>query len=123
MTQSIHTEQSPLDIHLWTDIPLPELGPVEPVLWKEIEAGLDGVMLATGGVWLECIPHAAEAYKGLFTADGLKSARKSSEGVSLIIDIISKTPGLVHIQYQRTGERQRPTQVSVFEITAHNRDS
>ena len=32
----------PLDIHLWTDVPLPELGPVEPVLWGELEAGLDG---------------------------------------------------------------------------------
>ena len=39
----------PLDIHLWTDVPLPELGPVEPVLWGELEGGLDGLMLATGG--------------------------------------------------------------------------
>ena len=40
----------PLDIHLWTDVPVPELGPVEPVLWSELEAGLDGLMLAAGGV-------------------------------------------------------------------------
>ena len=45
----------PLDIHLWTDVPVPELGPVEPVLWSELEAGLDGLMLATGGVWLESV--------------------------------------------------------------------
>ena len=54
----------PLDIHLWTDVPLPELGPVEPVLWGELEAGLDGLMLATGGVWLENVTDAAKAYEG-----------------------------------------------------------
>ena len=53
----------PLDIHLWTDVPLPELGPVEPVLWGELEAGLDGLMLATGGLWLENVTHAAKAYE------------------------------------------------------------
>ena len=53
----------PLDIHLWTDVPLPELGPVEPVLWDEVETGLDGLMLATGGVWLENVTHAAKAYE------------------------------------------------------------
>jgi hypothetical protein len=67
----------PLDIHLWTDVPLPALGPVEPVLWDEVETDLDGLMLAAGGVWLENIPHAVEAYKGLFTLDGLKQARIS----------------------------------------------
>ena len=43
----------PLDIHLWTDVPVPELGPVEPVLWSELEAGLDGLMLAAEGVLAE----------------------------------------------------------------------
>lgn len=66
----------PLDIHLWTDVPLPELGPVEPVLWAELEAGLDGLMLATGGVWLQNATDAATAYKELFTANTLKQARK-----------------------------------------------
>ena len=27
----------PLDLHLWTDVPLPELGPVEPQLWDDVE--------------------------------------------------------------------------------------
>ena len=71
----------PLDIHLWTDVPVPELGPVEPVLWSELEAGLDGLMLASGGVWLETIRDAVQAYKGLFTVEGLKSAARSSVGV------------------------------------------
>jgi hypothetical protein len=75
----------PLDIHLWTDVPLPELGPAEPVLWAELEGGLDALMMATGGVWLESIPHAAKAYPELFTAETLKKARhraraRSDEG-------------------------------------------
>ena len=45
----------PLDIHLWTDVPLPALGPVAPALWDEVATDLDGVMLASGGVWLENI--------------------------------------------------------------------
>jgi hypothetical protein len=43
----------PLDLHLWTDVPVPELGPVEPTLWSELEGGLDGLMLATKGCWLQ----------------------------------------------------------------------
>ena len=84
----LRTELSPLDLHLWSDLPVPELGPVEPVLWAEVDAGLDGLMLATGGVWLESIPDAAKVYEGLSTVNGLKSARtrslNGSEGVSLI---------------------------------------
>src|SRR5262245_971896 len=26
------------DLHLWTDVPVPALGAVEPVLWDELEA-------------------------------------------------------------------------------------
>src|SRR5262249_37361642 len=40
-------EGEPLDLHLWTDVPVPELGPVVPVLRNELEGGLDGLMLAT----------------------------------------------------------------------------
>jgi hypothetical protein len=87
---------------------LPELGLVEPVLWSEVDAGLDGLMLATGGVWLECIPDAVRAYPGLFTADDLKSARKTREGVSLISIPLSKTPCLILIRYQRRYPRAWP---------------
>jgi hypothetical protein len=101
-------EGEPLDLHLWTDVPVPELGPVEPVLWEDVAADLDGVMLATGGVLLESAADAAQAYKGLFTVEGLRSARKSSDGVPLIGTSISKTP-LLLVRYQKTGQRQRPT--------------
>jgi hypothetical protein len=67
---------APLDLHLWTDVPVPELGPVEPVLWNELEAPLDWLMLATAGVWLNNIADAARAFKGLFTADALEKARE-----------------------------------------------
>ena len=101
-------------IHLWTDVPVPELGPVEPVLWDELDAGLDGLMLATGGVWLESIPHAAEAYDGLFTVDGLKSARKGREGVFLIGNPISRTPSLHLIRYQGGAQAARRTRALVL---------
>ena len=68
-------KDEPLDSHLWTDVPVPELGSVEPVLWGELDVGLDGVMLAVGGVWLENTADAVRAYKGLFTADWLREAR------------------------------------------------
>jgi hypothetical protein len=69
-------DDDPLDIHIWTDTPLPELGVVEPTLWEELDAGLDGLMLASGGVWLENTAHAAQAYQGLFSREALRDARK-----------------------------------------------
>jgi hypothetical protein len=68
-------KDEPLDLHLWTDVPVPELGPVEPVLWSELAAGPDEIMLAVAGVWLKNIADAARIFSGLFTADGLKTAR------------------------------------------------
>jgi hypothetical protein len=110
---------TPLDIHRWTDLPLPELGPVEPVLWSEVDARLEGLMLATGGVWLECVPDAAKAYPDLFTVSGLESARKSSGGVSLIGILISKTPPLTLIRYQRRVPRVRPVRaVTLLDLDA-----
>ena len=89
-------KDEPLDIHLWTDIPVPELGPIEPVLWDELEAGLGWGDARLGGVWLESIPDAARAYKGLITVDGLKSARKGargrSAGVLYIGDLYTEHP-------------------------------
>jgi hypothetical protein len=78
------------------------------VLWNELEVDLDRVMLATGGVWLECIADAVRTYGGLLTTEGLKSARRSSAGVALIGYTISRTPTLLPIRYQRAGKRLRP---------------
>ena len=97
----------PLDVHLWTDVPLPELGPVEPVLWGELEGGLDALMMATGGVWLESVPHAAKAYPELFTAETLKKARtraeaRSGDGAGEAVR------GQTIIRYRRAGAGQMP---------------
>ena len=87
---------------------MPELGPVEPVLWDELEAGLDGVMLATGGVWLESAVDAVKAYPGLFTVDGLRSGRKGGGGVSLIGNPYKQNTTTSAVRYQRAGKGQRP---------------
>jgi hypothetical protein len=79
------------------------LGPVEPVLWDDLNAGLDGLMLAAGGVWLESATHAARAYKGLFTIDGLKSARKGHKGCFSYRDPYKRNTPCAPICYQRAG--------------------
>jgi hypothetical protein len=66
----------PLDVLLWTDVALPEIGEVEPILWGETKASADLQMLAIGGVWLESAEHASRAYKGMFTARGIGYARR-----------------------------------------------
>jgi hypothetical protein len=109
----LRTEASPLDIHRWTDLPEPELGPAVPVLWEEVEAGLDGIMLATGGIWLESIPDAAEAYNGLFTVNSLVKAKtRYGDRTLLIIDSYlaesyHRNGLLIQIQYQRPGAGRR----------------
>ena len=99
----------PLDVHLWTDVPLPALGPVEPQFWDEVETDLDGLMVAAGGVWLESARDAAEAYSGLFTLDGIKQARRGRSVCFPYRDPIRKTHSPRQFTYQRRGRGQRPT--------------
>jgi hypothetical protein len=76
-------DNEPLDIHLWTNVPVPELGPVEPVFGDDIEVGPDALMLAAEGVWLENTADAARAFPKLFTANALRLARsRAGTGVS-----------------------------------------
>jgi len=111
----LRRENQPLDIHLWTDVPVPELGPIEPVLWSELEAGLDGLMLA-GGCWLKNIADAARIFDGLVTVRGLKAARATARarGVDTLhignpIYKVS-SPALVRVIYQRNTAGCRPTE-------------
>jgi hypothetical protein len=100
----------PLDLHLWTDIPLPELGPVVPVLKDELEDGLDAQMLAAGGVWLECAPDAVEAYPGLFKLDALKRDRERRGATTFPIGIpISNVVSsrVLRVTYKRAGKGRR----------------
>jgi hypothetical protein len=56
---SNRTADTPLDVVLWSDVPLPELGPVEAELWEG--PTLDGQMLAQG-VWIESASDAAKVW-------------------------------------------------------------
>ena len=50
-------------------MPLPELGPVEPVLWDELEAGADWLVLTISGTALENAKPARKPPAGMFTAE------------------------------------------------------
>jgi hypothetical protein len=106
----LRQEGERVDLHIWTAVPLPELGPIEPVLWDEVAVGLDALMLAVGGVWLECARDAVEAYPGLFKLEALKQDRKR-RGVSTF-PIGSPYRDCTHtsvlkVTYQRVGKGRR----------------
>jgi hypothetical protein len=100
---------SPLVNFRWTDLPIPELGPVEAMLWDEVDESLDAQMLAAGGVWLACIPDAAKAYPALFTVDGLKTARKNPRSGCFPNkeSLLEKHPHLVLFEYHTAGAGKR----------------
>jgi hypothetical protein len=89
----------PLDIHLWTDVPVPELGPVVPFLWDDVAVGLDGVMLATGGVCFENMNDAERFYPGLIKANTLKMDRQRRSSFD------AGGAALKSVRYRRAGER------------------
>jgi hypothetical protein len=102
----LRTADKPLDIHLWTDVPVPELGPVVPQLWDDVAVGLDGLMLATAGVWLENTHDAEKAFPDLLTAEGLqKEQRVHSRVLSLLETPIREVReiAVVKATYQRRG--------------------
>jgi hypothetical protein len=116
----LRDEKTPLDIHRWHDVPLPELGPVIMQRREEVMAGgLDALMLATAGAWLENIADAVRSYERqkLFTADGLKKSRQRGGVETFLIgtpirDVptphVLKSP-LVRVTYQRRGGGCKPT--------------
>ena len=115
-------DDGPVDIHRWHDVPLPELGPVEAVLRAELDVGLDGLMLARGGVWLECIADAVKCYPELFKREALKKARAAQSqkagnggvGNPLIENPISSLPTPRHFLYHCTGKGKRPSRCVVL---------
>lgn len=56
------TELTPADIHLWTDVAVPDLGPVEAMVWEG--PTIDELMFSKG-VWLERARDAAMVHDGL----------------------------------------------------------
>jgi hypothetical protein len=94
----------PLDIYILTDIPVPELGPVEPMLWEELETGLDGLMLAQG-CWLSNSADAERVHKGLITPKAVKNAREQeSDENEFAAFVRGLSPRVVlRAKYQRAG--------------------
>lgn len=70
------TADTPADIVLWTDVAVPDLGPVEADLWQG--PTVDEVMLSRGA-WLDRAADAAKAYRDLGTPQAVEGARKGSE--------------------------------------------
>jgi hypothetical protein len=116
---SLRDENSPLDIHRWHDVALPELGEVEPLLWEEVKPGLDGLMFTArqGGVWVENKSHAEQLHPGLVTVEGLKDSRQvaRAEGRRGVGGFLVGTPyretphsSPFGFTYQLTGSGQKP---------------
>lgn len=71
------TADNPADIVLWTDVAVPDLGPVEADLWQG--PSVDEAMLAKGA-WFERAADASKAYRAdLGTPQAIEDARKGSE--------------------------------------------
>jgi hypothetical protein len=94
----LRTEADPLDVWLLTDVPVPEIGAVVPVLWGEISPSLYDLMLAAGGVWLENAADAARAYPDIAgSAQAVRDARRGRSVESTYkVNLISRlhTPPL-----------------------------
>jgi hypothetical protein len=106
----LRQESEALDLHIYTDVPLPELGRVEPALWDEVAVGLDGLMLAAGGVWLECAADAVEAYHPLFKLDALKQDRARRGACTFPIGTPyreSTRTSTLEVNYKRAGKGRR----------------
>ena len=108
------TADSPVDVYLWTNVALPELGPVTPMLWDEVKPGLDSLMLATGGVWLSSPTDAELAYPTLLSAEGLKKSRNRTSGTTGTRTSFSCCPTY---RYQRTARRSRSARAVFLDPT------
>jgi hypothetical protein len=126
----LRTAATPLDIYRWHDVPLPELGPVIMQRRDEVLAGgLDALMLAAGGGWLENRADAEKAYPGLVKAEALKKDRqKRGVGNSLIGNPIRDfppphdlKPPLVSVIYRRQGSGCKPARAVFLKEVADPR--
>jgi hypothetical protein len=115
---SQRTADNPLDVHLWTDVPVPEIGPSIPQLWDEVAADLDAVQLASGGVVLESPAEGELAYKAVVEAESMlkgealkKDRARRGSGHSLYDINIGDVPNLPLLRravYQRAGSGRSP---------------
>jgi hypothetical protein len=107
----LRTAETPLDLHLWTDVPVPELGPVIPELWADQKVGLDWIMLAMGGVWVESAGQAEKAYPGLIGEEALKQDRRrhpqTIPDLEMLIGNVGEKAGRRYV-YQLAGKGHEP---------------
>jgi hypothetical protein len=93
------TAKTPADINLWVDIALPDLGPVEPLIWRGPTA--DEAMLARG-CWFGRAGDAVTAYPDLGTRQAVEDARKRAECKFCLEDTFKQNlhSGLTPIRYR-----------------------
>lgn len=70
------TAENPADIHLWCDVPVPDLGRVEAMPWQG--PTIDETMLADG-CWLERAVDAVRVYPDLGSSQAVEKGRKGAE--------------------------------------------
>jgi len=106
------TAAHPLDLILWTDTPVPELGFVEAETWEG--ASLDDEMLA-GGCWIDLPADAARMHPEIVPSpSALKKARmRSMRDISLYRTSISKCPSSPYL-YRTALTGRRDTGTAVF---------
>lgn len=97
---------SPLIVHIWTDIPLSDLCVVKPILWDDIKANIEDEMLASGA-WLSNAEDARRAHPKLIkSAVALRKERERQSATFAYKDILySKCHGLLQVSYRRALER------------------
>lgn len=100
--------ETPLDVLIWSDIAVPELGRVVAELGDDHAPTIDHEMLAAG-CWLEHSGDAARVWPTLVaSAEALKKARQRSGQDGTFAykgSPIGKCPGVVWVRYRRAVER------------------
>jgi hypothetical protein len=128
-------------VNIWTDTPLQDQAEPsddnptpydtgyrhEPILWGDVEPGLDEVMLALGGVWLKSAKDAETAYPGVVVESSLKDARtvRNPYRESIVrnpysppsppdsLPPIQEVPTALTVRYRREGKGRKPS-IAVF---------
>ena len=105
------TAANPLDVHIWSDIAVPELGRVEAELGDDHAPTVEDEMLAAG-CWLDRTADAARVWPDLGNAKALGKARERArerarqKATFAYRDyLIGKCRLLVRVSYRRDAER------------------
>ena len=109
------TAAHPLDLILWTDTPVPELGFVEAETWEG--ATPDAEMLAAG-CWIDLPADAARVHPEIVPSPSalMKARQRAGSDISLYRSSISKCrhPDLTPFRYRPEGKTRTTTGTAVF---------